>query len=163
MSLRGVVGPALCALALAIAPLAAAAKTVVTLTLSGAHVQVNGDGTTELVPLEREAARPGERIRWQLTALNAGDQPARGLVAVGRIPAGTRFIAGSAPNAGARVEYSLDGGRTWSANPTVVEQTPSGRVVRKADPSRYTMIRWIAAAPLAAGATSRFSYEVTVR
>jgi uncharacterized repeat protein (TIGR01451 family) len=149
--------------ALLMAPVAASASPVVTVSLSGVYVGTNADGSPHLVPLDQERAHPGDRIRWEITAANSGDKPARGLVASGRITAGTAFVAGSGSPNGARVEYSLDGGRTWSPAPTVVVQTPAGLVVRKADPGRYTAIRWVGGAPLSPGSANHYTYEVTVR
>jgi uncharacterized repeat protein (TIGR01451 family) len=154
---------ALLAAVLALSPAIASAKPAVALTLAGSYVEKNDDGTPRIVPVERERARPGERIRWEIVAKNTGDQAARGFTAVGRIPAGTSFVAGSSSSSGARVEYSLDGARTWSVSPMVTVQTPAGPVVRKADPASYTAIRWVAGPPLAPGTASRYTYEVTVR
>ncbi|MEA2690248.1 MAG: hypothetical protein QOD51_2855 [Candidatus Eremiobacteraeota bacterium] len=148
---------------LALSPALASAKPVVALTLSGSYVTKNDDGTPRFVPVERERARPGDRIRWQIDAKSTGDQPARGFAAVGRIPAGTAFVAGSQSASGAHVEYSLDGTRTWSASPIVIVQTPAGPVTRKADPAKYTAIRWLGGPPLAPGSVTRYTYEVTVR
>jgi len=148
---------------LALSPALVCAKPVVALTLSGSYVGKNDDGTPRIVPVERERARPGDRIRWEIDAKSTGDQPARGFAAVGRIPAGTVFVAGSQSASGAHVEYSLDAARTWSASPTVTVQTPAGPVIRKADPALYTAIRWTGGPPLAPGSVSHYTYEVTVR
>jgi uncharacterized repeat protein (TIGR01451 family) len=149
--------------ALALSPALASAKPMVALTLAGSYVGTNTDGTPRIVPVERERARPGDRIRWEIDAKSAGDQPARGFTAVGRIPAGTSFIPGSQSASGAHVEYSLDAARTWSASPMVTVQTPAGPVLRKADPAKYTAIRWLGGPPLLPGTVTRYTYEVTVR
>lgn len=146
----------------ALRPLVAAAKPLIALSLSGAYVHRNADGSIQLTAIDREQARPGERIRWQIAAANSGDQAARGLIAVGRIPAGTAFVPGSASSAEGRVEYTLDG-RIWSASPTIVVAGPSGNVVKPADPGRYTAVRWIASAALPPHAVQRYTYEVMVR
>lgn len=156
-------GITLLALGLVLSPALASAKPVVALTLSGSYVGKNDDGTPRLVAIERQHARPGDRIRWEIDAKSTGDQPARGFAAVGRIPAGTSFVSGSQSASGARVEYSLDGTRTWSASPTVVVQTPAGPVVRKADPATYTAVRWLGGPPLVPGTVTRYTYEVIVR
>jgi uncharacterized repeat protein (TIGR01451 family) len=150
-------------IALTLSPAPAFAKPVVALTLAGSYVGTNDDGTPRLVAVERQRARPGDHIRWEIDAKSTGDQPARGFAAVGRVPAGTFFVSGSQSASGARVEYSLDGTRTWSASPTVVVQTPAGPVVRKADPATYTAIRWLGGPPLAPGSVTRYTYEVIVR
>ncbi len=150
-------------LLLALAPAAASAKPAVSLKLSGAFVQKNADGSTKLVPVSQEQGRSGERIRWDLAAANGGDSPALGLTPVDKIQPGFVYVPGSATARGARAEYSLDNGRTWSASPTYVLQTPTGPQVRKAEPARYTAIRWVSTAALKPGATAHYTYEVTVR
>jgi uncharacterized repeat protein (TIGR01451 family) len=150
-------------LLLGLAPAVASAKPVVSLKLSGAFVQKNADGSTKLVPVSQEQGHSGDRIRWELSAANGGDSPALGLTPVDKIQPGFVYVPGSAAAAGARAEYSLDQGKTWSANPTYVLQTPTGPQVRKAEPARYTAIRWIGTAALKPGTTARYTYEVTVR
>ncbi len=150
-------------LVLGLAPAVASAKPSVSLKLAGVYVQKNADGTPHLVPVGAQEARPGDRIRWDLAAANGGDSAAVGLTPVERIDRLTAFVPGSAAAAGARAEYSLDNGKTWSASPTVTLQTPTGPQVRKADPARYTAIRWVSAAPLKPGAVAHYTYEVTVR
>jgi uncharacterized repeat protein (TIGR01451 family) len=150
-------------LLLGLAPAVASAKPVVSLKLSGAFVQKNADGTTRLVPVAQQQGRSGDRIRWDLVASNGGDSPALGLTPADRIQPGLVYVPGSAAAAGARAEYSLDGGKTWSANPTYVVQTPTGPQVRKAEPARYTAVRWVSTAALKPGATAHYTYEVTVR
>jgi uncharacterized repeat protein (TIGR01451 family) len=143
-------------------PAVASAKPVVALKLSGAYVEQAGDGTVRLQPLRSEGAKQGERIRWDIVAANTGDVPALALIPVGRIPAGTAFVPGSA-STGGRVEYSLDNGKTWSAAPTVIVQTPDGPKSQKADPATYTRIRWVAAPALKPGASVHYTYEVVVK
>lgn len=150
-------------LLLGLAPAVASAKPVVSLKLSGAFVQKSADGTVRLVPVAQEQGHTGDRIRWDLAAANGGDSPALGLTPVDKIPAGFVYVPGSAAAPGARAEYSLDNGRTWSAAPTYVLQTPTGPQVRKAEPARYTAIRWVSTAALKPGATAHYTYEVTVR
>ncbi len=150
-------------LLLGFAPAVASARPAVALKLVGVFVQKNPDGTPHLVPVGSQEARPGDRIRWYLTAANSGDSAALGLTPVGKIDRLTAFVPGTAAAPGARVEYSLDNGKTWSPNPTVTLQTPTGLQVRKADPARYTAVRWASAAPLKPGASAHYTYEVTVR
>ncbi len=125
-------------LLLGLAPAVASAKPAVSLKLAGAYVQKGADGTIHLVPVSAQQGRPGDRIRWDLGAANGGDSPAFGLTPVDKIQPGCVYVPGSAAATGARAEYSLDNGKTWSASPTVPLQTPSGPQVRKADPARYT-------------------------
>jgi len=63
-----------------------------------------------------------------------------------------------------RFARSSDGGKTWSASPTVRVKMPDGTtVVKKADPSLYTTVRFITAGAIAPHQTVAYSYEVRVK
>ena len=120
----------------------------------------------EAVPLEKvEAVRPGEVLDWTITSINEGDGAARQYRTVGHVPAGTSFVAGSATAAyEAQISYSVDGGKSFSAQPEVEERQPDGTLRRVPAPaSAYTQVRYEWADALAAGATLTASYKVRVK
>jgi uncharacterized repeat protein (TIGR01451 family) len=125
----------------------------------------DASGAKTLDPIAAgEALKPGEIVHYDIIASNAGSEPALKLAPVGRIPAGMAYEAGSASTAAAFVvEFSLDGGKTWSKAPTVKVSTSSGVVEKKADPATYTTVRWIMQKPLAPKASVTYSYEVRVK
>ncbi len=140
------------------------AKPNVVLKLSGVLVQHNSSGAERLTPIEQVEPKPGDLVRYVIVASNGGSDPAHNLIPRGMIPAGTAFLAGSATSKEpARVEYSLDGGKTWSASPTIKVHTPQGDVVKKADPSTYTAVRWIDQRALIPKASATFMYMVRVK
>jgi uncharacterized repeat protein (TIGR01451 family) len=142
----------------------AQAKPVVTLKLSGLLVEHQTNGAEQLVPVEKTVLKPGDEIRYVIVASNSGVDAARNLTPVGRIPAGTVYEAGSASaKDGAQAQFSLDGGKTWSASPTVKVHTATGDAVKKADPSTYTTVRWVSAKPLPAKTASSFVYAVEIK
>ncbi len=142
----------------------ASAKPSVTLKLSGAIVSKAADGHTTLTPVEQSPPKSGDEIEYDIAANNAGTSPALRLVPVAKVPAGTAYIAGSAKAAGARAEFSLDGGKTWSSSPTVTVKAPDGTMVlRKADPALYTAVRFITDGALAPHRSAVYSYEVRVK
>ncbi len=142
----------------------AQAKPVVTLKLSGLLVEHQANGVEQLVPVEKAVLKPGDEVRYVIVASNNGTDAARNLTPVGRIPAGTVYEAGSATaKDGAQAEFSLDGGKTWSAVPTVKVHTATGDVVKKADPASYTMVRWVSAKPLPAKGAFSFAYAVELK
>ena len=144
--------------------LAVEAKPAVDLRLQGVLVERTADGVEKTIPVADVALTPGETVRYTIVATNRGTDAALGLRPSAKIPAGTAYEAGSAEASGAaRVEYSLDGGKTWSAAPTVKVQTPSGIVEKKADPATYTAIRWAAATPLAPHASATYRYQVHIK
>ena len=109
--------------------------------------------------------RPGTVVRYAIDAANVGAEAARDLRPQDRVPFGTVLLAAS-PSAptGASVEYSVDGGKSWAAHPTLVVRDAAGNASTvAATPDRYTAIRWLAPTALPHGAHERFSFEVTVK
>ncbi len=141
----------------------ASAKPIVGLSLRGDFVSNAADGKVTLVPINSRKALPGEHIRWQIDAKNSGDATAHNFTAAGKIVAATTLLPGSVTSIGARVEYSLDNGATWSPAPTRVVHSAQGDRRVPADVASYTAIRWAGTTPLAPGTSRRFVYEVVVR
>lgn len=135
----------------------------VVLKLSGAIVTKAADGTEKATPLSDTQVKPGQTIRFEILATNQSAGPVRNLVPVEKISVGTAYEPGSALPAAAGVEFSLDGGKTWSAKPMVTVHTPNGDVTKPADPATYTTIRWAAGKSLAPSEVAKYSYEVVVK
>ncbi|MFN2454801.1 MAG: hypothetical protein ABR577_11335 [Pyrinomonadaceae bacterium] len=117
-------------------------------------------------PLEKvSAVNPGETLSWTIISQNDGDGAARDYKAVGQIPRGTVFIAGSAETEhAAEVTYSIDGGKTFEAQPLIEEKQADGTTKRVPAPvSAYTQVRYEWADGLAAGGKLNASYKVRVR
>ena len=170
--MRNLAGASLVVLALALPGLASAAtnssqttaRPNVTLKLTGSLVSRNAGGQTKLTPIEGIAPKPGDELQYDIAATNAGDAPALRFIPRGKIPAGTAYVEGSAKAPRSRAEFSLDGGKTWSAVPTVKVRLPDGTtVVKKADPSLYTAVRFVTDGAIAAHQAAAYSYEVRVK
>ena len=118
-----------------------------------------------LVPLDKAAAvNPGEVLDWTIMSENSGNASAFEYKAVGHIPRGTSFVAGSAKADGARAVYSIDGGKSYSDQPTIEEKQSDGTVKRVAAPvAMYTDIRYEWSDPLAQGGKLTASYKVKVK
>ena len=130
--------------------------------LSGAIERAGG----EVVPVEKASSvNPGEILQWTITSQNDGNGPAREYMAVGQIPRGTTLIAGSTSADGAaNVVYSIDNGKTFSAEPMVEEKQADGSVKLVAAPvSMYTQVRYEWTDPLAGGGKLNASYKVRVK
>jgi len=108
---------------------------------------------------------PGDRILYNVRISNQGDRDARRPVAFGPVPAGTSFVPGTATRAaGLEVEYSIDGGKTFFASPTITIPGKDGKPETvPAPPERYTTLRWTWESPLPAGSKAGVSYQVQVR
>lgn len=118
------------------------------------------------LPLESAATvNPGEVLDWTITSENDGSAPANNYKAVGQIPKGTALVAGSATADGsASVAYSIDNGKTFSAEPTIEEKQADGSLKRVPAPvSMYTQLRYEWADPLASGGKLQAAYKVRVK
>lgn len=109
-------------------------------------------------------ARPGDVVRYRLTFTNVTRGAVRGVTLANPLAAGMRFVDGSAraDRTDARLEYSADGGRTFSAQPTE-EVVVDGRRVRRAIPAeRYTHVRWTVEGNVSPGATVVAEFDARV-
>ena len=144
-----------------VARTASAGRPEVKVMLSGS-VERGGE---RLAVEKLESVKPGEIIDWQITSANEGTAGARGYTAVGQIPDGTSFIAGSAAaERGSTVTYSIDGGQTFSTQPVVEQRQPDGTVKKVPAPvSMYTQVRYEWPDELAAGGRFAAAYKVRVK
>lgn len=111
-----------------------------------------------------DRARPGDVVRYRLTFTNITPGAVRGVTLANPLSAGMRFVGGSAraDRADARLEYSADGGRTFSAQP-MEEVVVDGQRVRRAVPAeRYTHVRWTVDGNVAPGATVVAEFDARV-
>jgi len=88
---------------------------------------------------------PGDVIRYTLTFTNTLDHAVRGLKLSNPIPAGLQLVGGSTSVSrdDARLEFSIDGGKTFSAQPAESVTVDGRTVQRPASPDRYTNVRWV--------------------
>jgi len=115
------------------------------------------------VPVEKaEMVKSGETLDWTITSVNEGNAPANDYSAVGKIPAGTQFVAGSASADGSpAVTFSIDNGKSFSAAPTVDQRQADGSVKKVPAPvSMYNQVRYAWTAPLNERSTVNASYKV---
>jgi uncharacterized repeat protein (TIGR01451 family) len=143
----------------------AMARPVVNLKLQADLVAHDDKGVEKLVPVVDDSGlKPGDVVRYIIVASNSGSDAASHLAPQGKIPSGTAYEAGSASTSDAlRVEFSLDGGKTWSVKPTMKVQTAAGLVEKPADPSLFTTLRWIGAKPLLPKTSETYTYQVRIK
>jgi len=118
-----------------------------------------------LVPLDKSTVvNPGEILDWTIVSENSGNAAALGYKAVGHIPQGTIFVADSTRADGAKTFFSIDGGKSFSAQPMIEEKQADGSVKRVPAPvAMYTEIRYEWSDPLAQGGKLSASYKVRVK
>jgi uncharacterized repeat protein (TIGR01451 family) len=126
----------------------------------------SGGGTWKPLPANT-SLRPGETIRYVVTASNISDRTIKKLVVNQPVPKGSVYVLGSAtlPTVeGAAVDYSIDGGKTYSEKPTIRVKLESGEIVtRPAPDSLYTNVRWSFGDNFSAKTVAYASYQVRIR
>jgi uncharacterized repeat protein (TIGR01451 family) len=157
---------ALCVLVLGSA-VAFSQKKFMMMRTSRPSVKVTLVGTVERddtkVPVEKVAlVKSGETLDWTITSVNEGNAPANDYKAIGKIPAGTQFVAGSANAEGSvAISFSIDNGKSFSSAPTVNEKQADGTIKKVPAPvSMYDQIRYAWSAPLNEGDKLNASYKV---
>lgn len=142
-------------------------KFMIIRTVARPEVKVMLSGSVERdqknIPLDQSVTvNRGELMSWTITSMNEGNAPARDYKAVGIIPSGTQIVAGSVSADGsAKVTYSIDHGKSFSAQPTIEEKQADGSMKKVPAPtSMYTQIRYEWADPLNEGAKLSAFYKV---
>lgn len=111
-----------------------------------------------------DRAHPGDVLRYRLAFTNPSRGALRGVVLSDPVPSGMQYVDGSATTArtDARLEFSADGGRTWSPRP-METVTVNGASERRAVPAgRYTHVRWTLDGTVAPGATVVAEFDARV-
>jgi len=109
-------------------------------------------------------AQPGDEIRYRLVFTNVTAGPVKNIHFVDPIPAGMLFVAGSASSDNrVRAEYSIDGGRTYAAQP-LIQVVEDGKQLQKPAPAeQYTHVRWTVVGALARGAQVAVEFRGRVK
>ena len=105
-----------------------------------------GQGAARFVPATRLAA--GDEVHYTLRVTNPGKEPVTDVQVTKRMLQGLQFIPGSAMGPASLVEFSVDGGATFTAKPTGGE---------------FTHVRWSLRRPLPPGATALLRFRATFR
>lgn len=131
-------------------------------------VQISGtvQRDNQTISLEKtDAVKSGEILDWKIDSVNEGNASARNYRVVGKIPAGTVLVNGSAKAADApQVSYSIDGGATFSAQPLIDEKQADGSVKKVPAPiAMYSQIKFEWAKDLPAQSQIAAAYRVRVK
>ena len=123
--------------------------------------------TWEKLPENNAVVQPGDVLRYQITGLNQGNAPAKNLTVTQPVPIGTVYLLESVtlPEVkGAKVTYSIDGGKTFTTQPLVTVTLFDGQEKNQPAPAElYTHIRWNFGELLTPKTSVAATYQVKVR
>ena len=116
---------------------------------------------------EQGVSVPGDLIEYRLAFTNITDGAVSRVVLNDPIPAGLVFVPGSvtASREDVVVDYSIDGGASWSEQPVVEVEVDGQTVLRPAPAEAFTHVRWTVAGEVNPGAQlfARFRARVVGR
>jgi uncharacterized repeat protein (TIGR01451 family) len=113
---------------------------------------------------QSQAVMPGDVLQYQLRFTNQRQGDVRGVVFTNPVPARLRYVDGSAgaDRQDVAVEYSADGGKSFSAKPMITEVVAGTRVQKPAAPEQYTHVRWTVRGSIAPGASVTAEFRVSL-
>jgi len=120
---------------------------------SVAEVEVkvkNEKGEFEAKRIEAAKANvgPGDEVIFSNHYVNNGDQPVTDVVILNPVPMHTVYVEKTAGGDFTKIEFSVDGGKTFDAPENLKVKDKKGRE-RIAKAEDYTHIRWIVTKPVA--------------
>jgi uncharacterized repeat protein (TIGR01451 family) len=112
---------------------------------------------------DKAMARPGDVLGYSLAFTNTTRGSVANVQFVDPLPQGLVYRTGSAnADKTVRIDYSIDGGKSYAAQPTIAVMENGKRVEKPAPRTAYTHIRWTVAGPLAPGAQVTAGVQVEV-
>lgn len=140
-------------------PLGAQAQTPKALVITAHNVTAAAAGRADSA-----MARPGDVIRYSLVFTNQTAGAVKNVQFVDPLPSGLVYMLGSAKaDQPVRIEYSIDGGKSYTTRPLVVVIEDGKRVEKSAPREAYTHIRWTVLGSLAAAAQVTAELEAQVK
>lgn len=93
---------------------------------------------------DSSALLPGDVVEYRLVFTNLNATPVRSIELKDPIPSGLRYVIASAKTDrdDTLIEYSIDGGTTYSAQPMIEVMVDGKPQQRPAPAQRYTHVRW---------------------
>jgi uncharacterized repeat protein (TIGR01451 family) len=122
-------------------------------------VGVDGKEHLEYVSADTAEVVPGDVMRFTNIYRNTGKETAEpGLAINNPVPKDIAYIGGSATGAGARITYSVDGGKSFG-NPSELFVAGGDGKKRLARPDEYTDIKWMILKAVLPGEEGSVAYK----
>jgi len=117
------------------------------------------DGKETFSPVA--TSKPGDVLEYRIRYENTDKTPVSQLKVLGPVPQGTEYLGNSARAASrASIEYSIDAGRSFSAQPL---RTGKKGQLEPVPSVQFTTVRWNSLTPLQSGNPQEFVYRVRVK
>ena len=102
---------------------------------------------------DADAVLPGDVVEYRLVFTNHTDQAAHNVQFTDPLPEGLEYVGGSAAAETSEVvvEFSADGGASYSTRPMIEVMVDGVMETRPAGPERYTHISWTVRGAVASG------------
>jgi len=148
-------------------PLVAGAQQGDIVVTSIAEVEVtqkNAQGAPEVKRVEASKAKvvPGDVVIFTTRYANKGKAPATGVVITNPVPEHMSYVDRSAEGKGTKIDFSVDGGKTYGIPEKLQVNGKDGKV-RPALAGDYTHIRWTVTNPLAPGAEGQVTFRARIK
>jgi uncharacterized repeat protein (TIGR01451 family) len=121
-----------------------------------------GEFETRRIDAAKANVGPGDEVIFSNYYVNNGDQPVTDVVILNPVPMHTIYVDGSAGGEFAKVEFSVDGGKTFGAPETLKVKDKNGRE-RIARAEDYTHIRWVITKPVAPKETGVVYFKAKIK
>ncbi len=119
------------------------------------------EGREEVKRVPAAKVPPGTAVIYTLNAKNTSEKPAGDVVMTDPIPDQMEYVDGSVSAEGARVTFSVVGGKSFAPKESLKVRGEDG-AMRAALPADFTHIRWQLEKPLAPGEARAVSFRARV-
>lgn len=159
------VGFTLLALLLPAAALAQQKGAVQLLSLAEVEIKAKNEaGKEEIkrVPAASANVTPGDTVIFTNNYINNGDQPAESVVITNPVPVHMLYVDGSAAGENARIEFSVDKGKSYGLPGALIVILGEGKE-RPARPDDYTHVRWTLKKPVPPAGSGSVMFRAKVK
>ena len=126
-----------------------------------ATLSIEADGTEIRTYTPASEVEPGEQVRYSLSFVNEGTDPAEKVSLVMPIPAEVTYVEGSISGVMSEVSFSVDAGQTFV--PRTALRVEDGETMRAALATDITHIKWDLTNPIAPTESGSVSYEAVLK
>lgn len=126
------------------------------------EANAKGEKTIKRVDTAKAQVVPGDVVVFSTFYRNISTKPAEKVVVTNPVPEHMLYRDRSAEGKGTSVEFSVNGGKSYST-PDKLNITDASGKARKAAASDYTHIRWTITKPVPPGGKGDVSFKATVK